>query len=148
MNIFTKLYQTIWNHVQVVVISVFNSTLPTKALFTFCMQEMYFKGKDGVYRLPFLNLTSNVWCWTSYGWRLRVRPDRAGADYSTLVCVGVFFSFFLLFPIRRVGRFIEYWRVMALQKHRGQTDSSVWAGRRSALRHLVAVCFCMLSVVT
>lgn len=39
-------------------------------------------------------------------------------------------------------------RVMALQKHRGRADSSVWVGRRSALRHLVVVCLCMVPVVS
>lgn len=52
------------------------------------------------------------------------------------------------FHIRRVGRFMEDLRVMALQKHRGGTDSSVWAGWCSAHRHLVVVCLCMLPVVS
>lgn len=43
---------------------------------------------------------------------------------------------------------MEDWRVMALQKHRGMADSSVWVGRRSALTHLVVVCLCMLPVVS
>lgn len=37
---------------------------------------------------------------------------------------------------------------MALQKHRGLADSSVWVGRRPGLRHLVVVCLCMLPVVS
>lgn len=43
---------------------------------------------------------------------------------------------------------MEDWRVMALQKHRGEADNSVWVGRHSALTHLVVVCFCMLPVVS
>lgn len=43
---------------------------------------------------------------------------------------------------------MEDWRVMALQKHRGVADSSVWVGRCSALWHLVVVCLCMLPVVS
>lgn len=37
---------------------------------------------------------------------------------------------------------------MALQKHRGMADSSVWVGRRSAPTHLVVVCLCILPVVS
>lgn len=43
---------------------------------------------------------------------------------------------------------MEDWRVMALQKHRGVANSSVWVGRCSALRHLVVVCLCMLPEVS
>lgn len=43
---------------------------------------------------------------------------------------------------------MEDWRVMAVQKHRGVADSSIWVGRRSAPTHLVVVCLCMLPVVS